>query len=71
MNSDRTIEEQGVENVVLKIDDVHRTRSGSAVVKPSRFMAVTKVSGKNWKEKACVEAIKAELHQLLEELCAL
>jgi hypothetical protein len=34
-----------------------RARGGRAVVKPSRFLVVTQLSGENWKEKACDIAI--------------
>jgi hypothetical protein len=33
-------------------EDVTRTRSGRAVVRPSRFMGVTKVVHEDWKSKA-------------------
>ena len=71
VNSEGTMVEHMVESVKQKSDDVHRTRSGRVVTKPSRFMAVTKMSSKNWKETACDDAIKAELSQLFKELCAL
>lgn len=45
-----------------------KMRSGREVIKTSRFMVVMKVSGENWKDKTCDVAIRAELHQLFEEL---
>ena len=71
VNSEGTMVERMVESVTQKSDDVRRTRSGRVVTKPSRFMAVTKMSSKNWKETVCDDAIKAELSQLFKELCAL
>jgi len=48
-----------------------RTRSGRAITGPARFANVTKVNQSEWKEKACEDAIKAELKQLFIELKAL
>jgi hypothetical protein len=48
-----------------------RTRSGRLVMKPSRFLAVTKVSAEEWKDVENVKAIKIELRMLFEELKAL
>jgi hypothetical protein len=48
-----------------------RTRSGREVRRPTRFMAVTKVSRSEWGEAACQVAIKLELRQLFDELKAL
>jgi len=47
------------------------TRSGRVIQRPSRFLAVTKVSRSEWREVACEQAIKAELSQLFDELKAL
>jgi hypothetical protein len=47
------------------------TRSGRQVVRPSRFVAVTKVTRDAWKEALANQAIKKELRQLFEELVAL
>jgi hypothetical protein len=47
------------------------TRSGRMVYKPSHFIAVTKISKSDWKEKYCESAIKQELSQLFQELKAL
>jgi hypothetical protein len=55
----------------LTPQDVTRTRSGRAVVRPSRFMGVTKVSHEDWKMKANEKAISGELKMLFEELKAL
>jgi hypothetical protein len=48
-----------------------RTRSGRLITKPSRFLAVTKVSAKEWKDVENTKAIKIELRMLIEELKAL
>jgi hypothetical protein len=48
-----------------------RTRSGRLVMKPSRFLAVTKVSAEEWKDVENAKAIKIELRMLFEELKAL
>jgi hypothetical protein len=48
-----------------------RTRSGREVRRPTRFMAVTKVSRSEWGEAACQVAIKLEVRQLFDELKAL
>jgi hypothetical protein len=48
-----------------------RTRSGREVRRPSRFLAVTKVSRSEWGEEACQVAIRLELRQLFDELKAL
>jgi hypothetical protein len=45
-----------------------RTRSGRLVTKPSRFLAVTKVSAEEWKDVENAKAIKIELRMLFEEL---
>ena len=54
-----------------KISDVVKTRSGCAIIKPSGFMAVTKVTCEKWREEACKKAVNPELHQLFEDLPAL
>jgi hypothetical protein len=43
-----------------------RTRSGRLIKKPSRFLAVTKVSAKEWKDVENTKAIKIELRMLFE-----
>jgi hypothetical protein len=48
-----------------------RTRSERLVMKPSRFLAVTKVSAEEWKDVENAKAIKIELRMLFEELKAL
>jgi hypothetical protein len=48
-----------------------RTRSGRAVVKPSRFAAVTKVSHDQWKTEENLKAINLELKMSFEDLRAL
>jgi hypothetical protein len=48
-----------------------RTRSGRLVTKPSKFLAVTKVSAEEWKDVENAKAIKIELRMLFEELKAL
>jgi hypothetical protein len=48
-----------------------RTQSGREVRRPTRFMAVTKVSRSEWGEASCQVAIKLELRQLFNELKAL
>jgi hypothetical protein len=40
-------------------DPAVTTRSGRVIQRPSRFLAVTKVSRSEWKEVACEQAIKA------------
>jgi hypothetical protein len=52
-------------------DQTIRTRSGRAVVKPSRFMAVTKVSHDEWRMVENEKAINLELKMLFEDLKAL
>jgi hypothetical protein len=47
------------------------TRSGRVVNKPSRFMAVTKISRKDWKDQAVEKAIKEEIKMLFSDLKAL
>jgi len=41
------------------------------VNKPSRFMAVTKISRKDWKDQAVEKAIKEEIKMLFADLKAL
>jgi hypothetical protein len=48
-----------------------RTRSGREVRRPTRFIAVTKVSRSEWGETSCQVAIKLELRQLFDDLKAL
>ncbi len=52
-------------------DPAVTTRSGRVIQRPSRFLAVTKVTRSEWKEVACEQAIKAELRLLFDELKAL
>jgi plasmid replication initiation protein len=47
------------------------TRSGRVVNKPSRFMAVTKISRKDWKDQAVEKGIKEEIKMLFADLKAL
>jgi hypothetical protein len=47
------------------------TRSGRVVNKPSRFMAVTKISRKDWKLQEVEKAIKEEIKMLFGDLKAL
>jgi hypothetical protein len=47
------------------------TRSGREIRLPSRYVAVTKVSQKEWQEEQASIAIKKELSQLFEELVAI
>jgi hypothetical protein len=47
------------------------TRSGRVVNKPSRFMAVTKISRKDWKNQEVEKAIKEEIKMLFADLKAL
>ncbi len=47
------------------------TRTGQSIIRPSRFLAVTKVAAAEWKNKATDKAIKAELSMLFDELHAL
>jgi hypothetical protein len=47
------------------------TRSGRVINKPSRFMAATKISRKDWKDQAVEKAIKEEIKMLFEDLKAL
>jgi hypothetical protein len=48
-----------------------RTQSGREVRRPTRFMAVTKVSRSEWGKASCQVTIKLELRQLFDELKAL
>jgi hypothetical protein len=59
------------ENAVETADETVRTRSGRAVVRPSRFAAVTKVSHDQWKMEENLKAINLELKMLFEDLRAL
>jgi hypothetical protein len=52
-------------------DQTVRTRSGRAVVRPSRFMAVMKLSHDEWKTAENAKAINLELKMLFEDLKAL
>jgi hypothetical protein len=63
--------EIGVEGTVEAVDETVRTRSGRAVVKPSRFAAVTKVSHDQWRTEENLKAINLELKMLFEDLRAL
>jgi len=47
------------------------TRSGKVVNKPSRFMAVTKIIRKDWKDQAVEKGIKEEIKMLFADLKAL
>jgi hypothetical protein len=47
------------------------TRTGRSIIRPSRFLAVTKVATTEWKNEATDKAIKAELSMLFDELRAL
>ncbi len=47
------------------------TRAGRSIIRPSRFLAVTKVATAEWKNEATDKAIKAELSMLFDELHAL
>jgi hypothetical protein len=47
------------------------TRSGQRIIKPSHYLAVTKVSQADWKLQATDKAIKVELCMLFEDLLAL
>jgi hypothetical protein len=52
-------------------EQVVTTRSGRSVIRPSRFVQVTKVGREDWKTEASTIAIKAELKMLFEDLKAL
>jgi hypothetical protein len=54
------------EAVVLK--PAVTTRFGRSVMKPSCYLAVTKVSQKDWKEEAVIKAIKVKLVMLFDDL---
>lgn len=47
------------------------TRLGRVIIRLNQFMAVTKISRSEWKEKHCETAIKQELTQLFQEFKAL
>jgi hypothetical protein len=47
------------------------TRSGRVVNKPSRFMAVTKISQKDWKDQEVEKAVREEIKMLFPDLEAL
>ncbi len=64
-------QENEVEDAVETTDETVRTRSGRAVVRPSRFAAVTKVSHDQWKKEENSKAIGLELKMLFEDLKAL
>jgi hypothetical protein len=59
------------EDTVETADETVRTRSGRAVVRPSRFAAVTKVSHDQWKTGENLKAINLELKMLFEDLWVL
>jgi hypothetical protein len=63
--------EQEIEEEAEASEEGVRTRSGRAIKRPSKFMAVTKVSQLEWKDKACEVSIKLELSHLFNELKAL
>jgi DNA segregation ATPase FtsK/SpoIIIE-like protein len=52
------------ENAAETADETVRTRSGRAVVRPSRFAAVTKVSYNQWMMEENLKAINLELKML-------
>jgi hypothetical protein len=54
-----------------KVEPAVTTRSGRSIIRPSRFVQVTKVSREDWKMEASTIAIKAELKMLFEDLKAL
>jgi hypothetical protein len=65
-------EEEKVEPDVAEAGEpVVTTRSGRSVIRPSRFVQVTKVSREDWKTEASTIVIKAELKMLFEDLKAL
>jgi hypothetical protein len=53
------------------VEPVVTTRSGRSVIRPSRFVQVTKVNREDWKTEVLTIAIKAELKMLFEDLKAL
>jgi len=62
--SEETKEEEVVAELIT-------TRSGRVVNRPSRFMAVTKISRKDWKLQEVEKAIKEEIKMLFGDLKAL
>jgi hypothetical protein len=52
-------------------EQIVTTRSGRSVIRPSRFVQVTKVGREDWKTEGSTIAIKAELKMLFEDLLAL
>ncbi len=52
-------------------EEVVTTRAGRRILKPSRFLAATKISKDEWKLEEMDEAIKAELQMLFVDLLAL
>jgi hypothetical protein len=52
-------------------EQIVTTRSGRSVIRPSRFVQITKVGREDWKTEASTIAIKAELKMLFEDLKAL
>jgi hypothetical protein len=61
-------EEKDERDVTEAVEPVVTTRSGRKVIRPSRFVQVTKVSREDWKMEASTIAIKAELKMLFEDL---
>ena len=61
---DQTRDEIGEESIIT-------TRLGREIRRPTRFLAVTKLSKQDWKEVEADKAIKAELITLFQELKAL
>jgi len=64
-------EEKDERDVAEVVEQVVTTRSGRNVVRPSRFMQVTKVSKEDWKTEAWNIAINAELKMLFKDFKAL
>jgi len=74
-----SIEEDDDEEELASADDVEEmaeeaeagaitTRSGRVVNKPIRFLAVTKISRRDWKEQQVAKAIREEIRLLFADL---
>jgi hypothetical protein len=64
-------EEKDGRDVVEAVEPAVTTRSGRSIIRPSRYLQVTKVSREDWKMEASTIAINAELKMLFEDLKAL
>jgi hypothetical protein len=64
-------EEKDEQDVAEAVGPTVTTRSGRNIVRPSRYMQVTKVSRKDRKTEASSIAINAEIKMLFQDLKAL